>query len=332
MPVIFILCLIVYSEIISWALDYPSGCGPNQMHLNINQADLISICPDPVIAINRRGVISVFNTSAENLLGYSADQVIGDMNIRQIYPSDAEARKIMRLMMDESFCGPGRVEGYETYVLNSSREKVPIRLSAAMLMKQGEYRGSVGFFHDMTRQKALETTLLKQSITDDLSGLYNQRHFYVQVASEMMRVKRYGGELSLVCIDLDGFKQVNDKLGHLEGDQIVRLIGRVLRDGLRDSDQAFRYGGDEFMLLLPNTAQADACQLADRVRQLFNLECNYSPSSHHNQAVTVSMSLGVASCSGAEPVDFFVQRADMAMYSAKQAGGDCVRQFSTGNS
>lgn len=303
------------------------AAGLNQMHVNINQAELVSICPDPVIAINRRGVISVFNPSAENLLRYSADQVIGKMSIRQIYPSDAEARKIMRLMMDESFYGVGRIEGYETYVLNSDRDRVPIRLSAAVLMKQGEYRGSVGFFHDMTRQKALETTLLKQSITDDLSGLYNQRHFYVQVSSEMMRVKRYGGELSLVCIDLDGFKQVNDKLGHLEGDQIVRLIGRVLRDGLRESDQAFRYGGDEFMLLLPNTSRDEACQLADRVRQLFNLECSYSPASFHHDAVTVSMSLGVASCSGAEPVDFFVQKADMAMYSAKQAGGDCVRQF-----
>lgn len=299
------------------------------MHLNINQAELISICPDPVIAINRRGVISVFNPSAESLLGYSADQIIGRMSIRQIYPSDAEAKKIMRLMMDESFYGPGRVEGYETYVLNSDRDRVPIRLSAAVLMKQGEYHGSVGFFHDMTRQKVLENTLLKQSITDDLSGLFNQRHFYVQVASEMMRVKRYGGELSLVCIDLDGFKQVNDKLGHLEGDQIVRQIGRVLHDGLRDSDQAFRYGGDEFMLLLPNTAQDAACRLADRVRQLFNLECSYSPDSLNHGAVTVSMSLGVASCSGAEPVDFFVQRADMAMYSAKQAGGNCVKQFTT---
>ncbi len=297
------------------------------MHLNINQAELISICPDPVIAINRHGVISVFNTSAEKLLGYSADQVIGKMNIRQIYPGDREARKVMRLMMDESFTGPGRLEGYETHVLNSHREPVPIRLSAAVLMKQGRYRGSVGFFHDMTRQKALETRLLKQSITDDLSGLYNQRHFCVQVASEMIRAKRYGGELSLVCIDLDGFKQVNDKLGHLEGDQVVRQIGRVLRDGLRESDQAFRYGGDEFMLLLPNTTEEAACRLGDRIRQLFNSECRHSPESLNRGEVTVSMSIGVASCSGAEPVDFFVQRADMAMYRAKQAGGNCIKTF-----
>ncbi len=306
----------------------PCGYVSNQMHLNINQAELVSICPDPVIAINRRGVISVFNRSAESLLGYQADQVIGKMNIRQIYPSDVEARKIMRLMIDDELYGAGRIEGYETYVLNNRRERVPIRLSAAVLMKAGQYRGSVGFFHDMTRQKALETSLLKQSITDDLSGLYNQRHFYVQVASEMMRVKRYGGELSLVCIDLDGFKQVNDRLGHLEGDQIIRQIGRVLRDGLRGSDQAFRYGGDEFMLMLPNTSLKDACQLAGRIRESFNLECSYSPDSLNNTGVKVSMSLGVVSCSEAEPVDYFVQKADMAMYSAKEAGGNCINQFS----
>ncbi|MDX2422154.1 MAG: diguanylate cyclase [Amphritea sp.] len=299
------------------------------MHLNINQAELISICPDPVIAINRRGIIAVFNRAAENLLGYDAQGVIGKMNIRQIYPSDIEARKIMRLMVDEEMYGAGKIEGYETYVLNSHRERVPIRLSAAALMKSGQYRGSVGFFHDMTRQKALESSLLKQSITDDLSGLFNQRHFYVQVASEMMRVKRYGGGLSLICIDLDGFKQVNDRLGHLEGDQIIRQIGRVLRDGLRESDQAFRYGGDEFMLMLPNTAIADACHLASRIRELFNLECSYSPDALSNEGVRVSMSLGVAACTEAEPVDYFIQKADMAMYSAKQAGGNCVRPFDT---
>ncbi|RTE64593.1 sensor domain-containing diguanylate cyclase [Amphritea opalescens] len=297
------------------------------MHLNINQAELISICPDPVIAVSRRGIVSVFNRSAESLLGYDAEAVIGKMNIRQIYPSHLEARKIMRLMMDEQMYGVGRIEGYETYVLNSRRERVPIRLSAAALMANGQYRGSVGFFHDMTRQKALETSLLKQSITDDLSGLFNQRHFYVQVASEMMRVKRYGGGLSLICIDLDGFKQVNDTLGHLEGDQIIRQIGRVLRDGLRDSDQAFRYGGDEFMLMLPNTSMEDACNLASRVRSLFNLECSYSPDALSHADVKVSMSLGVAACTEAEPVDYFIQKADMAMYSAKQAGGNCVKRF-----
>ncbi|MDO6562592.1 sensor domain-containing diguanylate cyclase [Amphritea sp. 1_MG-2023] len=299
------------------------------MHLNINQSELIAICPDPVIAINRRGTISVFNRSAESLLGYEANAVVGSMNIRQIYPNNSEARKIMRLMMGDQLYGAGRIEGYETYVLNSQRARVPIRLSAAALMRAGRYRGSVGFFHDMTRQKALETSLLKQSITDDLSGLFNQRHFYVQVASEMMRIKRYGGQLSLVCIDLDGFKQVNDRMGHLEGDQIIRQIGRVLREGLRDSDQAFRYGGDEFMLMLPNTGMADACHLANRVRELFNLECSYSPDSLINSGFHVSMSLGVVSCSGAEPVDNFVQKADIAMYAAKQAGGNCVKPFDT---
>lgn len=297
------------------------------MHLNINQTDLVSICPDPVIAINRSGIISVFNRSAENLLGYEGERVIGRMNIRQIYPSDNEARKILSLMMDDQMFGAGRIEGYETYVLTRQRERVPIRLSAAVLMKDGQYCGSVGFFHDMTRQKVLEASLLKQSITDDLSGLFNQRHFYVQVASEMMRVKRYGGELSLVCIDLDGFKQVNDRLGHLEGDQIIRQIGRVLSDGLRGTDQAFRYGGDEFMLILPHTAKADACRLADRIRQQFNLECSYSLESHNSVGVVVSMSIGVVSCLEGEPVDFFIQKADMAMYSAKKAGGNCVKAY-----
>lgn len=297
------------------------------MHMNINQAELISICPDPVISINRHGIISVFNPAAECLLGYDATQVIGKMSIREIYPSEGEARKIMQLMMDSELQGAGRVEGYETYVLNCKRERVPIRLSAAVLMKEGRYQGSVGFFHDMTRQKALETSLLKQSITDELTGLFNQRHFYVQVAREMVRTSRYGGELSLVCIDLDGFKQVNDNLGHLEGDQILRQIGSILTDGMRGSDQSFRYGGDEFMVLLPNTSLDEAMLLGNRVREVFNAECTYSPNSQSSSEIVVSMSVGVATSLGADRVDYFVQKADMAMYNAKQSGGDCVKSF-----
>lgn len=297
------------------------------MHVNINQAEFISICPDPVIAINRHGVISVFNPSAESLLGYGAEQVIGKMSISDIYPSEEEARKIMRLMMDKEVHGVGRLEGYETYVVNSHLERVPIRLSAAVLMKEGLYRGSVGFFHDMTRQKVLETSLLKQSITDELTSLFNQRHFYVQVAREMVRTSRYGGELSLVCIDLDGFKKVNDNLGHLEGDHILRQIGSILTDGMRVSDLSFRYGGDEFMVLLPNTSLDEAMLLGQRIRETFNAQCAYSLGAQNRSGIVVSMSIGVATSSGVDPVDYFVQKADMAMYSAKQSGGDCVKSF-----
>lgn len=300
------------------------------MNSIIEQSELIAICPDPVIGVRPDGIISVFNPAAERLLGFSAGQVVDKMNIKAIYPGQQEAREIMRMLLGDDMGGSGRLEGYETSVVSSAGIRIPIRLSAALLNDGDARRGSIGFFHDMTQQKLLEATLKKQSITDDLSGLYNQRHFYAQVGREMTRTKRYGGELSLICIDLDGFKLLNDQLGHLEGDKIVRIIGQLLEQCTRDSDQAFRYGGDEFMVLLPNTSPESARAMADRIRSSFNLECKYSPEYIDENGVLVSMSLGIATTRGEEPVDHFIQQADMAMYRAKQSGGNAAKVFRAG--
>ncbi|GGK60887.1 GGDEF domain-containing protein [Amphritea balenae] len=291
------------------------------MQSDFPQSEFLAICPDPVIAVNHEGIITTFNPAAERLLAYSAEGVLGQMSIFQLYPSEEEARAIMRLMLSEHGC----IEGYETTVIASDGRAVPIRLSAALL--EGQSKGSIGFFHDMTQQKRLEKSLKHLSITDDLSGLFNQRYFYEQLGKEMARARRYGNQLGLVCIDLDGFKRVNDLLGHLEGDKVVRLIGELLRNGLRDSDQAFRYGGDEFMVLLPDTSPEHAEVLADRLRKTFNAECLLSPEYSNETDVVVSMSMGLAASRGEEPVDRLIQRADMAMYAAKQSGGNCGMQF-----
>lgn len=299
------------------------------MAISFEQSALVSICPDPVIAVDQKGIITLFNPAAEKLLGYIADEAVGQLDIRSLYPSEEEARRIVQLMLSSKLGESGRIEGYETHIVTSAGQLVPIRLSASMVSDGGKRCGSIGFFHDMTRQKTLEANLKKQSITDDLSGLYNQRYFYTQVAREMERAKRYGYELGLVCIDLDGFKQVNDRMGHLEGDHIIRTIGHSLLSDLREADQAFRYGGDEFMLLLPNTDADRVMVLADRLRKKFNHSCVYA-SGYADSAeaeVKVSMSLGGSTSRGDEPVDYFVQRADMAMYKAKQSGGDCVQVF-----
>ncbi len=297
------------------------------MTLAIEHVDLTSICPDPIIAVDEKGYVSLFNQAAERLLGYNAKQVLGVLHISAVYPNEDEAQNIMRLMLSSQMGERGRLEGYETFIMTRSAVQVPIRLSAALIGEKGARKGSVGFFHDLTQQKLLEATLKKQSITDDLSGLFNQRYFYTQVAKEMERSKRYDCELSLVCIDLDGFKQVNDRLGHLEGDQIVRSIGLLLGEGLRNSDMAFRYGGDEFMLLLPNTDTQHAVLLANRICQMFNSICRYSPDFSDESGIEVSMSLGVATTRGGEPVDYFIQRADMAMYRAKKRGGNRAEVF-----
>ncbi|MGB0468250.1 MAG: GGDEF domain-containing protein [Pontibacterium sp.] len=288
----------------------------------IDSNTLIHICPDPVIGIQPNGIVSLFNPAAERLLGYRAGQVIGHLHISNIYPGREHAREIKRLMLSEEFGGAGFLEGYETRMLSVEGHEIPIRLSASLLHDSTGLAGSVGFFHDMTESKRLAAKLKKQSITDELTGLYNQRHFYSVLSVEMSRAGRYQHPLSLLCIDLDNLKKVNDQLGHLEGDRILREASRALLDCCRSIDLSFRYGGDEFMVLLPQTDCAEAARVAERIRKQFNNICSYSVELGNNVVISTSLSLGVTDTLGTEDVDHFIQRADLAMYEAKNSGGN----------
>ncbi|MFW1676150.1 diguanylate cyclase [Pontibacter sp. JAM-7] len=281
---------------------------------------LLSLCPDPVIGVDGKGLVEVFNPAAEALLGFDAASVIGRKNIVELYPDLETAKTIKRLILSERYGPSGSLEGLETNVKNAAGFTIPVRLSAAIVDKAAG--SSIGFFHDLTARRDLEFRLKQLSITDELTALYNQRHFYNVLASEISRAQRYSHRLSLVCLDLDHFKSVNDSYGHLEGDRILTLIGEVMLSCIRQGDTAFRYGGDEFMLLLPETDLADARKIAERIRLSFNRQCRYSVDQLENSLVQVAMSLGVTETDGFEAVDNLVQRADQAMYQAKQQGGN----------
>jgi diguanylate cyclase (GGDEF)-like protein/PAS domain S-box-containing protein len=287
---------------------------------NVDEAVLVSLCPDPVIGVDGLGVVQTFNAAAEKLLGYSSSEVVGVLNITEIYPSVEAARKIKQLMHSESYGESGSIEGYEAVLSCKNGSQVPVRLSAVIV--DPEEGSSVGFFHDLTERHNLEKQLHKLSVTDELTGLYNQRHFYNVMAKESDRAKRYKHPLSVICFDLDNFKKVNDSLGHLEGDRVLRTIGDLLKDALRLTDIAVRYGGDEFMVLLPETGIKSAAKTAERIRDEFNAKCPHSVERGSEAVVSVSMSLGVTETDGSEKPDQVVKRADLAMYESKSSGGN----------
>jgi len=287
---------------------------------NVDERVLVSLCPDPVIGVDGVGVIQIFNAAAEKLLGYAAADVVGKLSITSIYPDLDSARQIKRLMFSDENGESGSIEGYEATVMTINGNTVPVRLSAAIVDK--DEGSSIGFFHDLTERRNLERQLHKLSITDELTGLYNQRHFYQVLAKELDRAKRYKHDLSLICFDLDNFKKVNDSLGHIEGDRILRTVGELLHEALRLSDIAVRYGGDEFMVLLPDTGIEAAAKTAERIRYLFNTKCPYSVEQGSGGIAKVSMSLGVTETNGSEKPDQVVQRSDLAMYQSKSAEGN----------
>jgi diguanylate cyclase (GGDEF)-like protein len=148
---------------------------------------------------------------------------------------------------------------------------------------------------------------------DGLTGLLNHRVFQERVREEVERVTRYGRPLSLIMFDIDHFKQFNDTYGHPVGDEVIKMVARTIRGVVRRTDIAFRYGGEEFCVLLPETAAENAMHLAQRLRA--KVESNRAV---RNLSVTIS--LGVTGLRGRESAESLVGRADKALYSAKSEG------------
>ena len=286
-------------------------------------ANLIAVCPDGIIGVDLHGTVVIFNAKAAALTRRKCEDVLGCLDIGQIYGSREQARRIKTALYAEDFGGVGRLDGFETAIVDIDNKTIPIRLSAALIIENGNEVGSVGFFHDLTNQKIMEEKLHKLSITDGLTNLFNQRHFHSCLADEIDRVIRYNSPLSLICFDLDKFKDCNDRLGHLEGDNVLRRVGNLLNVITRRTDKGFRYGGDEFFVLLPETNLDQAMITAEKIRQIFNDSWPYETSGT-GVLSRVTLSMGVVQRKEETSGVALMKRADVAMYNAKNQGGNRV--------
>ncbi len=285
---------------------------------------LILVSPVAVIGVDRSGTINIFNDAAVKMLGYTSMEMAGKTGIDVIYGSPARAREIKRLIHGPDNGGAGRLLDYETEIFTKSGKAVPIFLSAIIIEDKGKETGSVGFFQDFTKIKQLENKLREQSITDSLTGLYNHRHFHLKLEDEFQRSMRYNRKMSLACFDLDKFKKINDIMGHLDGDTILRLAGRVIGSLIRNTDYGFRYGGDEFMIIFPETNAGQARIIVDRIREHFNDEYPFEDRASFEDIPRVTLSIGISEIAGEDTIETIIKRADLAMYEAKNHGGDRI--------
>lgn len=157
--------------------------------------------------------------------------------------------------------------------------------------------------------------LKELAITDDLTKLYNSRHFYEQLANEINRFNRYHRPLSLLLIDVDHFKEFNDAYGHIEGDKVLHKVAGLITSCLRTMDTGYRYGGEEFTVILPETTSVDAMAVAERINNVVKNELFIKGIQKE-----ISVSIGVTEYLSGEPLTDFVCRADKAMYMAKNGG------------
>jgi len=201
-----------------------------------------------------------------------------------------------------------------------------LRFTAAPLQDtEGCVSGAVETLEDITDRKLAEEALRESesryrtlSVTDSLTELYNSRRFYEQLQVEVERAERYGHPLSLLLLDIDNFKRFNDTYGHLEGDEVLIRLGQVVQRCLRKTDSAYRFGGEEFTIILPDTAGDAATVLAERIREEFADEEFHTADSP--EPVRETVSVGVAQYQPDEGVRAFIKRADHNMYGAKEQG------------
>ncbi|MFN2198002.1 MAG: histidine kinase N-terminal 7TM domain-containing protein [Anaerolineales bacterium] len=159
--------------------------------------------------------------------------------------------------------------------------------------------------------------LEKQATTDELTGALNRRRFIELMHRELSMVRRYQRPAGLLMFDLDGFKQVNDTLGHQVGDEVLKEISATLDRNLRRTDYLVRWGGDEFIVLAPELSLEQACLLGEKLRELIGAE-------QFSRVGRMSASLGVAELTTGDTIDSVVRRVDRALYRAKARGGNCV--------
>ena len=405
---------------------------------------ILHTCPEGIVGNDPEGNVFLFNSSAERLFGYQRKDVIGRVQVRDLYPP-GEARTVREFLDSEEFGGRGRLVDFETTVLGRDGRRIPIRLCCSLVHENGKEKGIIGFFtdisaqkalqerfleseeryrgifesahdamvsfdgsgrvamvnraaettlgydgremsgmsvaelfrpqhadfwkemlsparvsdahntgdnvemtaqrksgseltaqvsvseksvrgkriftaiiRDVSRQKALEEELRLLSITDSLTRLFNRRHFHSLAEKEVQRVNRNKVPFSILLLDVDHFKRFNDTFGHAEGDNVLKALADHIRSNVRSMDSGFRFGGEEFVVLLPETTSAGAMVVAERLRVRFSERCFHPIPG--GRPVSATVSVGVAEfrkgCSLAE----LIRNADLAMYAAKNGG------------
>jgi len=276
---------------------------------------LFDLTQSGMVLLNDKKEILRINTAALRELGMEKDDTVGRICHSFLCPSTAGNCPILDLGEETDMA--------ESVVFDKDGNEIPVIKTAGKIEKDGQVYILESFVNiqDLKNtEKALRESDQKYrelAITDGLTKLYNNRYFYKQVASEVRRADRYGHPLSLLLMDVDDFKQYNDTYGHLEGDEVLIELGEVVLNSLRDTDSAYRYGGEEFTIILPETSKDHALIVAERIRKKFEGVAFYPGK---DLPVHKTVSIGVIQCRNKEKIEDLIRRADQAMYQAKNQG------------
>lgn len=268
---------------------------------------IVASTSDAICTTDIAGRLIYFSPGAERMLGIPAAEVMGRPAHELYSGGREEAKRMMRLLKRQ-----GALANHEMVLHAKGGRRVHISMSASLLRdRTGRVIGTLGISKDITSRVELENRLRELTITDNLTGLYNQRHFHDRLETEVSRARRQRQKLSMVLIDLDGFKHANDVWGHLEGDRILKAIAAaILKSIRREVDSAYRYGGDEFVILIPGLAAEKAGKVMKRV---------VAAAKQKIARDGIGFSFGISTLGPSQSIPDFVRSADRRMFLMKTA-------------
>lgn len=282
--------------------------------------DLMDLMPAGLLIHQEQGIVYA-NQEAERILGSDAQSLVG----RHIFDFlDEDSLAEIRRFFSRCLALRESARAVDCVLLAPDGMRTCVQVSMSALPWEGLPVLYV-LINDIDALKSTEAVLRRLSITDSLTGSYNRRHFFDEAQREMERAQRYARPFSVLLMDLDYFKQINDTHGHMTGDEVLRRFVSTCQRLLRGCDVLGRLGGEEFAVLLPETDRDGAATLAERIRAAvaqMAVDSERGP-------LRVTVSIGVAGCaaSGATArcsVDDLLSVADKALYRAKSAGRNRV--------
>jgi diguanylate cyclase (GGDEF)-like protein/PAS domain S-box-containing protein len=273
---------------------------------------LVQHSSDVIIVVRPDGSIRFVSPSATRVLRYEPKMVEGRSIADLLHTDDIEPA---RTFIAEAARNPGVGMPIEWRFRQPDGSALHAEIIATNLLDEPTVRGIVLNTRDVSERKRLEQQLVHQAFHDPLTGLANRALFRDRVSHALTLARRHGHALTVLFLDLDDFKKVNDSLGHDIGDRLLIAAAERFRSCTRVTDTVARFGGDEFAILLEERGAVDATALVERLREAME-----PPFLLGGNEVHVHASIGIASAGGADTADDLLRNADVAMYAAKRSG------------
>lgn len=284
---------------------------------------------DGVIATDAHGVVTFMNPVAAALTGWKPDSGLSRRleDIVMLYDGDKETSFF--LSPQEIIEHGGFPKNIPNLWIVNQQKKTPVEIKASIIHDEnGAPAGLVILLHDITERRQHEEQLRLLAIHDSLTQLPNRILFFDRLNLALSQVRRHGHRLAILMLDLDHYKKINDTYGHSVGDLLLKEVGKRLQAAIRSSDTVARFGGDEFVLLLPEIhTSSDAAQIAKRI-----LEAISSPFEINGLPLFITVSIGIAIFpEDGDDRDSLITNADLALYAAKDRGRNCFFFYSNLN-